>query len=294
MKLAFVDRWVIGYSVATSLAAVVWGTDPGAFRQSHLFHAAAVALVLVIARWMPVEGRIWLILRHGYPMLLLGLFYRDTLPYVFLFFNEWFDPQLLAWEEVVFGFKIPHAIASVKSVWLLELWMFGYVFYYVMMPLAAVVALWKNRPDRYRQFAESAVIVFFISFAMFALFPLEGPRHALVSVLPPIEGGLFFTWVMAVQNAGSIHGGCMPSSHTALAWVVTWYVFGMHRPVGIALVVISTLLSVGCFWGRFHYVTDVLVGLALFVAAVAFTSWRNRGAQTRTEVLRAEGAPCTP
>jgi hypothetical protein len=51
----------------------------------------------------------------------------------------------------------------------------------------------------------------------------------------------------------------------------------MDRRVGLVLVPISILLSVGCFWGRFHYVTDVFVGLLLFVIAIAYTTYRNRG-----------------
>lgn len=277
MKLAFVDRWVIGYSVATSAAAAIWAHNPAAFAGSHLFHAAAVALVLAIARWVPTTGRFWPLLRHGYPMVLLGLFYRDTGPYVTLFFDKWFDPQLLAWEVSVLGFSMPHAIARLDATWLLELWMAGYGFYYLMLPTVLAVAIWKRDTLHFRMFNEAAVIVYFISFALFAVFPLEGPRYALVSVLPPLKGGVFFSFVMGVQNAGSIHGGCMPSSHTALAWVVTWYVCRMERRVGLILIPISALLTVGCFWGRFHYLTDVVVGLILFVLAIAFTEYRNRG-----------------
>ena len=295
MKLTVVDRWVIGYSVVLSLAAVVWGDDPALFRESHLFHAIAVATVLAAARWIPERGRFWKIARHGYVFLLLGFFYRDTGPYVFLFFKDWFDPQLVAWEEAVFGFNIPQAIARIRSVWLLELWMFGYVFYYLMLPVATVVAFVRNDTERYRRMMEAACAVFFVSFGMFALFPLEGPRWALASVLPPIEGGPLFRLVMAIQHGGSIRGGCMPSSHTAVSWVVTWYVYHMDRRVGRVLMVISTLLSVGCFWGRFHYVTDVLVGLVLFALAVAHTEWRHRRATRRVQpAARREEAPCIP
>ena len=88
----------------------------------------------------------------------------------------------------------------------------------------------------------------------------------------------------------------MPSSHTAVSWVVTWYVLKMDRRWGRALMVISTLLSVGCFWGRFHYVTDVVVGLVLFATAVLFTEWYNRRAPNQAResspLGRQEGKPC--
>jgi hypothetical protein len=296
VKLSAVDRWVIGYSSATSLAALIWATEPSAFFTSHLFHGIAILSALAAARFLPTRGRVLPFLRYGYPAILMGFFYRETGPYVHLFFAQWFDPQVHAFEKAIFGFGMPEAIAGIRSVWLLEVFMFGYLFYYLMLPTSFVIALWKNKLEPFRHMMEAACAVFYASFALFALFPLEGPRHALASVLPPIKGGLFFGLVMTIQNAGSIHGGCMPSSHTAVAWVVTWYVFKMDRRCGRTLMVISTLLSVGCFWGRFHYVTDVAVGLVLFAAAVLFTEWYNRRTPNQASgshsLGRQEGTPC--
>lgn len=297
MKLLAVDRWVIGYVSATSLAALLFAPDQGPFLNSHLLHAGAIALVLAVARWLPTTGRILGFLRWGYPVLLFGLFYGDTGPYVFLLFSDWFDPALIRWETALLGFNVPEAVAAIRSVWLLELFMFGYLFYYLMLPVAFVLALSRNELVLFRRLMTATSAVFVVSFSMFALYPLEGPRWALASVLPPIEGGPFFGLVMAIQNSGSIHGGCMPSSHTAVAWTVTYYVLRMHRTWGWILAVISTLLSIGCFWGRFHYVTDVAVGLVIFAAAVALTEWLHRRStgHTQSKALagRPEEAPCT-
>lgn len=296
MKLAAVDRWVIGYAAAASLAALLFAPDQGPFLKSHLLHAGAIAVSLAVAYWLPTKGRLLPFLRYGYPVLLFGLFYSDTGPYVFLLFSEWFDPALIRWESALVGFNVPEAVAGIQSVWLLELFMFGYLFYYLMLPVAFVVAFSRKEPDVYRRLMTATCAVFVVSFSMFALYPLEGPRYALASVLPPIQGGPFFGLVMAIQNSGSIHGGCMPSSHTAVAWTVTYYVHKMHRTWGWILVVISTLLSMGCFWGRFHYVTDVAVGLLIFAAAVLLTEWLHRRRISRdpdrARVGRQE-VPCT-
>jgi hypothetical protein len=226
-----------------------------------------------VARFVPDGGRWAPYLRYGYPVPLFGLFYLDTHHYIWVFFSDWFDPALIAFEESVLGFNVSTAVARLDSPLVLDFWMFGYFFYYLMPPLAVLVMVWRRRPDEFRRMMIAVSAAFFVSYAMFFFYPLEGPRYAMVDVLPPLKGIIMFPLVMAVQNNGSIHGGCMPSSHTAVAWIFTYYLLRVHRPTGRFMVVISFILSVGCFWGRFHYLTDVVVGLAIFIIA---TWWTER------------------
>lgn len=270
MKLIGVDRWVIAYSAITSAVALIFSASQATFWPSHLFHALAILLALAIARWTP-ENELWAFIRYGYPVALFGFFYRDTQPYVLLIFDHWFDPALMAWEQQLIGANISTALAGIDSKALLELWMAGYAFYYVIAPVAITVMIWNRRPDLFRRMTLASTAAFFVSYMLFYLYPLEGPRHALAATLPPLEGWLFYPLVMSIQNAGSIHGGCMPSSHTAVAWIVTYYVFKAQRTAGHVFVALSALLTVGCVWGRFHYVTDVVVGITLFAICIYLT-----------------------
>ena len=276
MKLGSVDWWVIGYSVFGSAVALLFGSDQSGFVDSHLLHAGAIIAALAVARYVPSEGRWAPYIRYGYPVPLFGLFYLDTHHYIWSFFSDWFDPALIAFEESILGFNFTAQVARIDSPLLLDFWMFGYFFYYLMPPLAVTVMVWKQRPDEFRRMMVAVSAAFFVSYAMFFLYPLEGPRYAMADVLPPLKGIIMYPLVMAVQNNGSIHGGCMPSSHTAVAWIFTFYLFLVHRAIGRFMVVISTILSVGCFWGRFHYVTDVLVGFAIFLVAIWWTERYNR------------------
>jgi membrane-associated phospholipid phosphatase len=192
--------------------------------------------------------------------------------------DHWLDPVLIRFEESVLGFNFTAWLAQFDSPLALDFWMFGYSFYYILAPFAVVVMVWRNEPEIFRRMNIAAAATFFVSYAMFFFFPLEGPRHAMQSVLPPLQGIVFYPLVMKIQNAGAIHGGCMPSSHTAVAWVVTYYIALVDRRIGAALVFISVLLSVGCFWGRFHYLSDVIVGLLIFGVAVRVTERYNRKA----------------
>ena len=271
MKLKALDLWVIGFALLGSLIALLFGGSQAAFARSHIFHAVAIATALAAARWVSDRGVFWPFLRHGYAVPLFGFFYRDAANYIFIFFDGWFDPALLRFQAAIFGESPVIRLSQFTSPELLDFWMIGYGFYYFIAPLAIIIMIYYRRPDVFRRSMVAAAAAFFVSYTMFFLFPLEGPRYALKGQLPPLEGIFFYPFVMWMQNNGSIHGGCMPSSHTAVAWVVSFYIAKVHRGIGRIFKILTVLLTVGCVWGRFHYTADVVVGLIIFALTVWIT-----------------------
>ena len=286
MRLNAIDRWVVGYSLFSSAVALIFGGDQSAFLWSHVLHVAAILVVWIVGRTVPSRGDWEPFVRYGYPIPLFVFFYLETRHYIWLFFSDWFDPALIAMEESILGFNVIAEIARIDSPLLLDFWMFGYFFYYLMPPLAVGVMVWRNEPELFRRLMTGISAGFLVSYTMFYFFPLEGPRYAMADVLPPLHGIVLYPLVMLVQHNGSIHGGCMPSSHTAVAWIFTYYLYKAHRPTGWAMIVISFILSVGCLWGRFHYLTDVLVGLGIFVVAVWIIERYNRPDTMTNSVTR--------
>jgi membrane-associated phospholipid phosphatase len=69
------------------------------------------------------------------------------------------------------------------------------------------------------------------------------------------------------MDTAAVHGGAMPSSHTAVALIVLIFVWRHSRFIRYPLAVIFVGLMVGCVWGRFHYVSDVIVGDIIGVGA---------------------------
>jgi membrane-associated phospholipid phosphatase len=81
-----------------------------------------------------------------------------------------------------------------------------------------------------------------------------------------------------------------PSLHTAASLILLWASW-RHLPRFtrfLAPVVLSIPLA--CVYLRYHYVTDVLAGIAL-TAAVAFGTARSKGLQ---EAFRQGSAKCAP
>ena len=282
MKFIAVDYWVAGYALLVSAMALVFAQDQTSLAGSHALHLGVVCAVVGVARWVPRSGRLALFLRYGYPILLYTFLYRDTGHYIFLIFDFWFDPAVLVFEEWILGLSLTAKLAHFASKGWLEFFMFGYFAYYLMLPLGVVTMWLLRQTELFRRMNIAVAASFFVSYAMFLLFPLEGPRYAMHDLLPPLEGVIFYPLVMAIQDTGAIHGGCMPSSHTAVAWVITYYLYLAKRTLGRLLIGVSVLLSVGCVWGRFHYVTDVVLGLVIFVATTAATEWYNRAHANHT------------
>jgi membrane-associated phospholipid phosphatase len=64
----------------------------------------------------------------------------------------------------------------------------------------------------------------------------------------------------------------MPSSHVAVAIVVLAYTFKESRRFGWALLPIVVGLAIGTVWGRFHYLSDVIVGTAVGIGSVVLVN----------------------
>jgi membrane-associated phospholipid phosphatase len=121
--------------------------------------------------------------------------------------------------------------------------------------------------------------MFFTSYLLFFLFPIEGPRWFQVSqYINPVRGFVFRPLVEFIQHKGAVHGGGMPSSHTGVALVITMYTYRFSKRWGLILAVIVTGLGVGALWGRYHYISDIIVGaiIGLFSVFIADRFLRSR------------------
>ena len=123
MRLSAIDIWVMGYALFTSGVAFIFAPGSEAFIRSHMLHGVCIVTALMLARYVPSEGRWWPFLRFGYPLILFGLLYADTAGYIHLIFGSWNDTALIKFEESVLGFNPISTIAAFDATWLLELWM---------------------------------------------------------------------------------------------------------------------------------------------------------------------------
>jgi membrane-associated phospholipid phosphatase len=106
---------------------------------------------------------------------------------------------------------------------------------------------------------------------------VAGPRYLWpladnVATVTPVA-----RFTHALVAGGSAWGTAFPSSHVAVALVVSVSAWREWRGLGRLLVAATVLLALGTIYGQFHYAVDALAGAALGTLVLA-VSWPLAGA----------------
>ncbi|MGH8005082.1 MAG: phosphatase PAP2 family protein [Limisphaerales bacterium] len=264
-----IDQALFGYLGFLSFSILLFHSRLPNWGWFLVFHGVKVGLVLFLSHALRDTATGWKgLLRWGYLILLFTFLYEETGYLMHLFTDRWFDPQLIDFEYQLTGMIPSVWMAERARPWLTEIFMAGYFSYYFIIPLGALILWAKQKTAAFQQLTLSVSLGFFISYALFLLYPVEGPRYHIPHLHPPAaEGPLFYHLVKFVIDKGAIHGGCMPSSHVAVAVLVLMSLFQGARGWFWILLPLVMGLAVGTVYGRFHYVSDVIVGLAIAPAA---------------------------
>lgn len=164
-------------------------------------------------------------------------------------------------------------------------WMAGcYVFYLFLFPIALGVVYAVDAP-RFRWFAFSVVLTLALGYVGYALVPARGPvftTHFDVSLdlyyLQPVTEQL--------MDHMRVPRDCFPSLHTAASLTLLRGTYKSAPRLAIVLAPIVLTIPIACVYLRYHYVVDVLAGLALFVVVAKITDALSGGV-----VRTADGAP---
>jgi len=120
-----------------------------------------------------------------------------------------------------------------------------------------------------RQAACLIMVAFYLSYAVFLLFPVAGPRYLFPQAENPATAIPIAAFTQKLLNRGGAWGTAFPSSHVAASLVASLTAWRFSRFLGAVLVPLSLLLAAGTVYGQFHYLLDALAGAAL--AALVLT-----------------------
>ncbi len=268
-----VDYLVLGYLILTSLFFAISDCSSSSKFVWLGFNVASAALVMILIRidlQSSNRGIRWL--RKYYPVLLFTFFYEQTQPLIDAFSSGWLDAHIVEFEMNLLGFQPSLEVGKMFSPLLNEIIIACYVSYYFWLPVGLLYFLTHRDENAADRILTAATIVFFISYTMFLFYPVEGPRYYLADLFKhDMTGYIFVPLVGKIMDTAAVHGGAMPSSHTAAALVVLIGIFRRSRRVGLLLSPVLLGLMIGCVWGRFHYVSDVVVGVVIAILAELFT-----------------------
>ncbi len=260
------DWLIVGYSALILCVVAVFGRPISQYTGQIVFSLGTIALVGLIVRYSDESrGRVQAFIRILYPLILFTFMYRMTGGMMHVIFPGFFDWQLTAFEKSFFGFHPTiyidrHLLHTIPN----EIFSATYFSYYLMLPGFLFPVFFLRDYDTVKKTITALCLTFVISYVIFFAYPIEGPRwHFAAAYVNQIQGPVFRPLVEFVIEHGAVRGGAMPSSHVAVAFVVVLSAFRYYRKGGWVLLPFFIGLIIGTFWGRFHYLSDVAVGLTI-------------------------------
>ncbi len=208
----------------------------------------------------------WTILRDWFPFLvILMMYYSLWGNATHLLVSADRDAMLIAWDQKLFGFQ--------ASVWLerfvtpaLTGWMsFAYFFHLLNLPLVACFIYLRRGTNNFREMMCGLLVVSFFGILGYLLVPAIGPVYTLRDryTVPLTEPLGIFNRQMDFMDFARIHRDVFPSLHAGISFVVWLYAYRNSRRLFWILSPLMLSLWVSTVYLRYHYLVDVLAGLAL-------------------------------
>jgi membrane-associated phospholipid phosphatase len=272
LEIRLTDAVTLGGLVALTLLAVAFSgrlEDPRLTVGTNLVFIALYAVSLVALRLIRQP---WLrfLVRTGAVQLTFLQIYRSANDLQLVFF-PWQDDRVLAWEQAIFGFQPVVEIQKLYALPLTEWMLFVYVVYVVIYPVLGAIIFFKRGEEANEDYLYHLGLVNLACAVGFIIFPVASPmywekvRSLLTTPLTSGPFGAAAEWIRA-----NIHtaGGSIPSPHCAVATVM-WYMSGKYTKRGfILLAPVMLSLYISTVYGRFHYVSDSVIGIAAALAVI--------------------------
>lgn len=250
-------------------------------------HAAIAAVIVWLARSAARSQSAALrFARHWYPLPLYIFFFEELGGLVHAAFPGWFDRWFIAFDYNIAGVHPSVWLARFASPALNDYMQFAYMTYFLyLVVLPAILYAQKERLAFWTVMASTAIAHYSV-YVISVLAPVESPYYSLAALnARPLPGGYCTALIGLIERFGRVHGAAFPSAHVAgsmVAILASWryrrWLFWICLPFFISMCVATV-------YGRYHYVADVLAGIAVGTIGYQAGEWllSREGALPKTQ-----------
>jgi membrane-associated phospholipid phosphatase len=245
----------------------------------HLLLAAGVVCLAVGATQSPSE--LLRFARHWYPLPLYIFFFEELQGLVHAIFPGWLDRWLIAFDYALTGVHPSVWLARFASPALNDFMQFAYMTYFLNLVILPAILYARRERLAFWSVMVSTAITNYSIYVIAILLPIESPYYSLASLqTQPLRGGYCTALIGLIERLGRVHGAAFPSAHVAGSTVAVLAAWRYRRWLFWACLPVFLCMCVATVYGRYHYVADVLAGLAVGAAGFALGSklMRNRAA----------------
>jgi membrane-associated phospholipid phosphatase len=263
-----IDKLFIAY------AAIMVGLLAGAARDDSfarlliLGHIAAMGVLILIAR---NSSPVAVFLHHWYLLLYVPFCYKQV-PYLATALHlHAADNTLAHWDLAMWKVDPVFWLSSMQSRFVVE---FFQAVYTMFLPgsIALGIVLWVRRSrEEFRLGTFAIALTFLVSYLGYLMLPARGPRFMdYASHYPPLQGLWAFHYFQhALDKLEGAQYDCFPSGHVAVVLVGCWIARRISPRVFYTFAAFAACITFSTVYLRYHYVIDVIIGMALAIVVIA-------------------------
>ncbi|MFH1416338.1 MAG: phosphatase PAP2 family protein [Elusimicrobiota bacterium] len=292
-----IDALFVGYMVILSVFLLFFHHGVTYWYMYIAVHVAVISLIVVFVPMLAgSKNKSLVFLRWFYPILLFAFNYKEINAFTHILVPEWADRAIMDFEIMIFGAHPTLWLERFVSPVVTEIMKFDYFSYYLMIWAGAGILYVSGTKKEYVRYLSTVCLAFYISYIGFIVVPVRGPRYTLYDKYtrdyvvtvgdyygPYVEDdvagkqtraldGYAFTRLQdLIMRYGSLHGGCMPSSHIAVAFVCMMMMWIYRRKVFLWYLPFVSVLCVAVVYNRYHYVSDVAAGVLVGLMSLWLT-----------------------
>jgi len=274
MLRTWTDRIAAGYLIVIAVLVVWQRHRVEDWHTILVVHALLAGGILALDRLPESAPGAIRVLRDWYPVPLFGILFKEV-ELLAAAIGDWsLTGRIQHLEEHIFGGQ-PAEYLSEAVAWvpLSEYLHFAYISYLALVPVVGGIWYATGRRQAFRELILLFSATMAISYVFFILWPVDSPYYLLEPPGEPLAGNFFYELVHFVSDRGGARGGAFPSAHVSIACIVWLVAWTRDRRIAYWLTPLVAGILVATVYGRFHYVLDVLAGVAL--AAVVFSAYRS-------------------
>lgn len=238
----------------------------------------AVGYVAFIHASRRIDHRFWRFLLRLAPVVLAYAYLFGAIDKLQLILHgRWLDDYVLDFEQWTFAVQPTLWLEQFISKPLTEWMMFSYVIYVPMYPMLCGIIYYLRGELAMEDYFFTLGFTNILCDIGFILFPVAGPTPYIGQLYSvPLEGYVWTSLGELIRSELHYIGGTIPSPHCAAATIMWAMAWRYHRPSFWILSPIVLSLYVSTIYGRYHYVVDAVVGVAVAFVALAVAPWLMR------------------
>lgn len=258
--------------------------------QMHLPIFLSITCGIVLLAWLqrnlnaqehPKLDKALSLIRALYPITLFGYFFTSGYSVNQIIFPRWLDPFFMNIDQKLFGY-LPSLQwgKNFAGYFTSELFHFAYFCYYPMI-VGLPLYLYFKKPAAFKELIFNLSFVFYLCYFIYTILPVIGGRFLPEAMeLTKIYRAGPFTHIMVFIYRHSHHlGGAFPSSHVAIALVLTVGALRHVPRLGYIFLAISFFLVFSTVYCHYHWFIDSVFGVLAGVGGYYLANYSHRKLQ---------------